>query len=187
MTAGVAAAPAAKSRAPIVLLIWFIVAAVLGPLLFTKLPFPAPQIAVIALAVAATFGLRTWFDSLSWRVLVGMHALRLIGIVFLVLGARGILAPAFASRAGWGDLVAALGAIGLAVAGPRPKWLVNAWNTFGLLDLIAAVGTATLVVRSGAAPGVELLTKLPLNLVPTFFVPLFIASHVAVFRRVNGA
>jgi len=180
MTAGLA-------RTPIALFVWFVAALLLGPWLFVALPFPGPQLTVIALAVLAIVAVSPWFETLSWRTLVGMHAVRLIGIAFLILSANGVLAPVFAHRAGWGDIIAALGAIGLVFAGPRPKWVAYAWNSFGLLDLIVAVGTATLVGRSGAIPGVEPLAHLPLNLVPTFFVPLLLASHVAIFRRVRGA
>ena len=135
----------------------------------------------------AVVAVSPWFETLPWRALVGMHAVRLVGISFLILGANGALAPVVADRAGWGDIIAALGAIGLVFAGPRPKWLAYAWNSFGLLDLIVAVGTVTVVVRSGAIPGVEPLLHLPLNLVPTFFVPLLIGSHIAIFRRLRGA
>jgi hypothetical protein len=188
MTAGVAAPAPARSRtAPIAIATWFVAALVLGPWLFTHLPFPGPQLIVLAVAVAAAFTLSPWLKTLSWPALFGMHALRLIGIWFLILGTQGLIASSFATRAGWGDIVAALGAIGLAVAGPRPKSLAYAWNTFGLLDLIVAVATATLVVSSGAIPGVEPLTRFPLNLVPTFFVPFFIATHIAIYRKLHAA
>ena len=187
MTAGLTAKPATPTRTvPLALLAWFVAALALGPALF-RLPFPVPQIAIVALTVAAAIGLGTWFAGLSWRALVGMHAIRVVGLAFVILGARGVLAPAFASRAGWGDIVAALGAIGLALASARPRWLAYLWNSFGTLDLIVAVGTATLVTTSGSQPGVELLTRLPLNLVPTFFVPLLMASHVAIFRRLRAS
>ena len=185
MTAGLATAP--SRTVPIGLFVWFVVALLLGPWLFAAVPFPGPQLTVIALAVLAVVAVSPWFETLPWRALVGMHAVRLVGIAFLILSANGVLAPVFADRAGWGDIIAASGAIGLVFTGPRPKWLAYTWNSFGLLDLIVAVGTATLVVRSGTIPGMEPLTHLPLNLVPTFFVPLLVASHIAIFRRVRGA
>lgn len=186
MTAGtVARAP--SRTAPIAVGIWFFAALIFGPWLFAHLPFPAPQAVVLALAVLAAIGIRPWLETLPWRALVGMHALRLIGVVFVILGAQGLLAPAFATRAGWGDIIVALGAIALAVAGLRSKPLAYLWNSVGLLDLVVAVGTATTVLSSGAIPGVEPLTHLPLNLVPTFFVPFFIAGHVAIYRRIHAA
>jgi hypothetical protein len=187
MTAGTVA-PAPPSRtAPFVLGVWFVASLIFGPWLFTHLPFPGPQFAVLALAVFAALGLRPWLEGLPWRALVGMHGLRFIGIVFVTLGAQGLIAPAFATRAGWGDIIVALGAIALAFTGPRSKALAYLWNSFGLLDLVVAVGTATAVARSGATPGVEPLLHFPLNLVPTFFVPVFIASHVAIYRRIHAA
>jgi hypothetical protein len=142
---------------------------------------------VLAIAVLAAIGLRSWLERLPWRVLVGMHAVRLVGLVFVILGAQGLLAPAFATRAGWGDIIAALGAIALALTGLRSKRLAYLWNSFGLLDLAVAVGTATTVVMSGAIPGVEPLTQLPLNLVPTFFLPVLVASHITIYRRIHAA
>jgi hypothetical protein len=128
-------------------------------------------------------------DALPWPTLVGLHGIRLIGLVFLWLGARGILAPMFAHLAGWGDVVAALIALGFvafAVAPARAKWAYTAWNLFGLLDLLVAVSTAAWVVQQGLVPGVEPLLRLPLILVPLFIVPLLAASHIALFRRINA-
>lgn len=185
MTAGLTTAP--PRTIPIALSIWFLAALLLGPWVFAALPFPGPELTIIALAVLAVIGVRPWFETLPWRALVGMHALRLVGVAFLILSANGVFATTLADRAGWGDIIAALGAIGLAFLGPRPKWLAYAWNAFGLLDVFVAVGTVTLVHGSGTIPGVEPLTHLPLSLVPMFIVPLLIASHIAIFRRLRGA
>ncbi|MGH7522318.1 MAG: hypothetical protein ACREMI_13670 [Gemmatimonadales bacterium] len=126
---------------------------------------------------------------MSWRALVGFHGIRLVGFVFVWLGARGALSPLFATRAGWGDAIAAVVALGLlafAVAPTQAKWVYNVWNLFGLLDLGVAVSTAGWVVQQGLVPGMEPLLRLPLSLVPLFFVPLLAASHIVLFRRINA-
>jgi len=51
------------------------------------------------------------------------------------------------------------------------------------LDLVVAVGTATVVTLTGVTPGVERVLTLPFSIVPTFLVPLFLANHVFIFRR----
>lgn len=195
MTTGLAAPPAAPSRvATLTAAIWLVLAvgfSAAGGL--SRLPFPGGQIVILALtAVAITLvtadgPVRAWLDSLSIKTIVGFHAIRLVGVAFVVLGARGLLSPEFATRAGWGDVAAALGAIGLvAVPALRTRGLLNAWNVFGLLDLIVAVGTATIVVVTGRTPGMQPILQLPLSLVPLFFVPVLAASHIALFRRING-
>lgn len=178
------------------LLIWlgFVIAFSAGGTL-ARLPFPSPQLIILALLAFAVIAalliepVRSWVDSLSWRQLVGFHAVRLVGVVFVVLGARGSLAPAFAARAGWGDIAAALIAIALvlfAIAPERARWLHNLWNAFGLADLIVAVGTAAAVVLQGSVPGMGPLLNLPLSFVPLFFVPVLAASHIVLLRRINA-
>jgi len=195
MTTGLAVPPAARSRVvPLTAGIWFLLAVAFsaaGGL--ARLPFPGGQLVILALtavaiaAVTARGPVRVWVDSLSLSAIVGFHAVRLVGVAFLVLGTRGLVAPEFATRAGWGDVAAALGAIALvAVPALRTRGLLNAWNVFGLLDLIVAVGTATIVVATGRTPGMEPILQLPLSLVPLFFVPVLVASHIALFRRINA-
>ncbi len=93
----------------------------------------------------------------------------------------------FADRAAWGDIATAILATALVVTWapitPARRLLYHAWNAFGFLDLVVAVGTATAVTLTGATPGVERVLTLPFSIVPTFLVPLFLANHVFIFRR----
>jgi hypothetical protein len=153
-----------------------------------------PPLLALALTIAAVFVssrvavVRESVDSLPLQALVGIHAVRFIGIVFLILGARGELSPLFAERAGWGDVITAAIAIVLVLIGlgKVPRGVLFAWNVFGMLDLLVAVGTATFLVARGDIPGVQPLLSLPLILVPIFAVPLLFATHVALFRRLRA-
>jgi hypothetical protein len=173
---------------------WFAFALLAGATgSFARLPFPGPQLIILAL-VAATLGavlgvpaLRAWTNALALRGLIGVNAIRFLGITFLVLAARGQLAPSFAERAGWGDIAAAALALILVAAGePRSalhRGLAHAWNAFGVLDLVVAVGTATAVTLRHATPDMSALFSFPLVAVPAFFVPILLANHVVIFRR----
>jgi len=170
MTASTITAPRFPRAAGIAVTAWFTLALLAGATGFlARLPFPGPQAIFLALfaatLVAATSvpALRAWVDALPLRTLIGINALRFIGITFLVLAARGQIAPVFAARAGWGDIATAVLALVLLAAGeprtPLHRGLVHAWNAFGLLDLVVAVGTATAVTqrhrpghRAGAVP-----------------------------------
>jgi len=180
MTAVAQPTVSAPRGAAIAALIWLALAAIAGASGFlAQLPFPGPQLIILGLTAAAIIAaftvLRTWLESVPLRWLVGINALRFIGIVFLVLAAQGRLNPIFAARAGWGDIAVALGAVVLFFVSERR--LLLSWNVLGFLDLVVAVGTATVVT------GVEPLLTFPLSLVPTFAVPLLLANHVFIFRR----
>jgi hypothetical protein len=122
----------------------------------------------------------------SW--LVGIQFYRALGLIFLLLNARGSLPSLFALPAGNGDLAVGLlaPAVGLAyargVAGR--ELLVRGWNLLGLFDLAVAITTGFLTSPSPLqmfsfdAPN-ELITAYPLVLVPVFAVPLAILLHVA--------
>lgn len=177
-----------------VFLAWFLAALGLGASgRLTALRPPAPQ-AVLAgltllllLAGSVLPGFRVWLAGINLRQIVALHLLRFVGIYFLVLYARGALPYAFAVPGGWGDIVIAAGALVLVLFVPdlhrqRP-WLL-AWNLLGLVDLLYVVGTAARMAMIDPF-SMQPLLRLPLSLLPTFLVPLLIASHVYLFTRLR--
>ena len=179
-------------------LAWLTLALAAGALgWLPQLPRGGPQamavLFTLTLVAAFTYvpSARAWFDSLPVRGIVALHITRFVGIWFLVLSAQGVLSPLFAERAGIGDIIAAswalvLVAIGAPTSGGR-RMAYLAWNTVGLLDLIIVLLTAGQVVNQHLVPGVELLLKLPLSLLPTFIVPILVASHILTYRRLKSA
>jgi hypothetical protein len=190
MSAAVSARPAIVGT-----LVWLAVATAVGLTGVLGVLRGGPQLLALTLTVVAVFVssrvavVRQSVDALPLQALVGVHAVRFIGIAFLVLAARGDLAPLFAERAGWGDITTASIAVVLLLIGLAfrvPRSVLLAWNVFGMFDLIVAVGTATFVVLRGDVPGMQPLLGLPLVLVPIFAVPLLFATHVALFRRLRA-
>ena len=127
-------------------------------------------------------------DAIPQSWLVGIQFYRALGLIFLLLDARGSLPSLFALPAGSGDLAVGLLApiVGLAyargVAGR--ELLVGGWNILGLFDLGVAIAIGFLTSPSPLqmfsfdAPN-ELITAYPLVLVPVFGVPLGVLLHVA--------
>lgn len=154
---------------------------------------PAPQLVlalltglvILAFFTAAAF--RSWALGLSIRVLLGFHLIRFVGLYFLALHARGELPYEFAVPGGWGDIMVATSALALLALpgdpGHRPGLLL-AWNLFGLADILFVVGTAARLAFANP-PSMAALMRFPLSLVPTFLVPLIIASHVVLLERLR--
>ena len=138
-------------------------------------------------------------DAVPQEWLVGVQLYRALGVIFLILYATGKLPSLFAWPAGIGDIAIGLLApvVGLAYArAPRKAAsLVAAWNVFGLLDLIVAVGTGFMTAPSllqpfEVQPTSELISVLPMVLIPVYLVPLSIVLHLASLaklRREAGA
>jgi hypothetical protein len=126
-------------------------------------------------------------------LLVGLNAARVAGGAFILLHAADRLSNPFAAVAGWGDLIAALLAIPAAIIAYRQvagweKW-VFAWNVIGFVDFVSAV-TLGLTSLPGSSlelfmepPGTALLSNLPWRMIPFFYVPVFIITHIALFVR----
>ena len=173
---------------------WFIVAIVVGRLeLLARLPAAATQgvLAVLTVLVLATcFGIpavRTWLQALDVRALVLVHVSRFVGGYFLFLYHRGALPYAFAVPGGWGDILVAFLALLVVLVPMRAGIRRHAyviWNTFGLVDILLVVATAT---RIGFSHPWQLraLQVLPLSILPTFLVPLIIATHVIILVRLG--
>lgn len=194
MTASTVAAPRFPGLAAGAAALWLTLVVLAGATgFFARLPFPGPQLIILGLVfatlVAATAvpALRAWIDAVPLRALIGINGIRFVGIAFLVLASRGEIDATFAARAGWGDIATAILALAFLAAGaprtPAGRGLAHLWNAFGFLDLVVAVGTATAVTLRQDTPGMAPILTLPLVLVPMFFVPLLLATHVVIFRR----
>jgi hypothetical protein len=114
----------------------------------------------------------------SWRV---------AGYAFVTLYAYRVLPGVFALPAGLGDMAigatATLAATRLAIPRRRTGFLV--WQALGILDLVTALSMGTLARflspqdLAGAHPvSMQPIMTLPLSLIPTFGVPLFLILHM---------
>ena len=133
--------------------------------------------------------IRVWALNVDLRWLVLFHVTRFFaGAYFVLLCQRGQLPCGFARPAGWGDIVVAVLAVAVlgAMRTQLAKPLLLAWNTLGLIDIIFVVLSA---LRFGLKDwqSMHTLRELPLSLLPTFLVPLIIASHVLIFVRLIRA
>ncbi len=149
-----------------------------------------------ALAVAWYWrspALRTVLAAVPTAALVGVQVYRLIGAVFLVLLAQGVVPAHFALPAGWGDIAVGFSAPLVAVALARrlrgAGALGTAWNGFGLVDLAVAVGTGTGIIVPLLAPGLGrvppsgVMGIFPMILVPAFAVPVSVLLHLLALGR----
>jgi hypothetical protein len=181
-----------RSVYPGILALWLLIAIGLGASgRLASLQPPVPQLVLAGLTLlliiagALLPGFRLWLAGINLRQIVAFHITRFVGIYFLVLHARGELPFAFAVPGGWGDIVIAVGALVLVLLVPdlsaRRMWVMT-WNLLGLADIIFVVATATRLALADPA-SMQALLRLPLSVVPTFLVPLIIASHFLLLRR----
>jgi hypothetical protein len=164
------------------------------------LPILFASLLPIAAFVAAYLRSRSFHDavlSADLRLLSALQAWRFGGFLFLALWAYDVLPALFAIPAAIGDVTVALLAPWVALElGRDPRFAASrrfaAWNVFGILDFVVALSLGAL--SSGVVPGLtgEVTTaamgKMPLVLIPAFFVPLMISVHLAaLFQARRGA
>lgn len=189
----------------VVLSLWFVVAYVVGAgrLLVNETGSPLAPIALTAAIPVALFvGLyaaipqfRQFVLSQDIETLTLLQTWRVVGFGFLMLYAHGVLPGVFAYPAGIGDVAVGLMATAVVIQLRRNPEFVKSnrflWFNFaGLLDFAVAVGTAGLT--AGAFPmfvGNGLTSApmdvWPLNIFPSFVVPLFIIAHLTVLLKVR--
>ncbi len=141
-----------------------------------------------ALLLAAYFRIssaRRWVNQLELRTLVLVHLTRFVGVYFLILFQRGELPRAFAVPGGIGDLIVATMALPVAFApltAESRRRAIVIWNVAALVDLLLVILTATNLLIENPAQ-MTALSTLPLSLLPTFLVPLLLATHVVIYVR----
>jgi hypothetical protein len=159
---------------------------------------PALGLAVIlpvAALVSAYFALpsvRNAMTATPLPALIAVHAIRLLGVMFLVLYAKGRLPAPFAPSAGWGDVLIGATALPLAWAvtrfGPAMRPLVFLWSAVGVADLVVAVTLGALSAPGPlqvfvGPPDSSPMTSLPWLIVPGFLVPILFFIHIVIFTR----
>jgi hypothetical protein len=179
-----------------VLALWFGAVLLLGAAgALVRLPGTPPlPILIAATAPLAVFlvaysvwpAFRAYVLSADLPLGAAVQAWRAGGLVFLALYRHGLLPGAFAWPAGLGDIAIGVSAPWIALGlVRRPGFATSrvfvAWNLFGILDLVVAVGTGGL--HSALASAGEVTTgpmaELPLVLIPAYLVPLFVMLHLA--------
>jgi hypothetical protein len=119
--------------------------------------------------------------------LIGIQSLRVIGVLLLLAMVRGQLPAIFALLAGVGDILVGVGALEVAylswrgVAEARLLALIE--NVLGIVDLMVALGIGFFAALTPyrlifSDPSTNLITVLPLVMVPVFGVPLFLLLHI---------
>ena len=192
-------------RTAVVLALWFL-AIVIGN--ETRLLWPAPggppvgllvaiavPVTLFALAYRFAPAFRDFVLGLDLRFLTATMAWRVIGGSFIVLYAQGLIPGVFAYPAGLGDIsVGAFAVFALmALLRATPGWQQRLFwlNVFGLIDFAAAVGTGVL---AGDGPigllrgpvSMAAIETFPLNLIPTFAVPLWTLVHMAALLQLRA-
>jgi hypothetical protein len=133
---------------------------------------------------SATFRQIVRATPMTW--IIGLHAGRVIGGLFLVLLDMKLLPANFAVPAGYGDVIVAILSLVvvylLVTNKPYARSVAIVWNLLGILDLVVALTTGTLFiapfVSQLAATGVPVHYLNYVLLIPTYGVPLVGVFHV---------
>ena len=149
-------------------------------------------IAALVWAYFALPSVRSAMSATPLPALIALHAIRLLGFMFLVLYADGRLPAPFAPSAGWGDIFIGATALPLAWAaarlGARLRPLVFLWNALGVADLVVALTLGPLSAPGPlqvflGPPDSSPMTALPWLIIPGFLVPILFFIHVVIFHR----
>jgi hypothetical protein len=157
------------------------------------LAFIVVPIAAFGTAYFASRSFRVFADGLSLTLLVGSHLWRFVGLGFVIAWLLGALPGGFGIPEGFGDILAAAGALALLPAlrrGTAARGWLLAWNTWGFIDLLSAITMGVLYsngplgLLSAGTVTTQLMVTFPVSLIPTFFVPLFLLLHALTFKKI---
>jgi hypothetical protein len=150
------------------------------PPLFLGLAAAAPILVFVAWCVLSP-SFRQFILTVNPRVLTLIQTWRVAGFSFVVLASFGLLPRMFALSAGWGDIFIGItaGFVALNLATPNHRRIFITWQVLGMIDLVNAVAMGTLsgVLDPHGIPTTP-MTILPLSMIPTFAVPLFLIFHI---------
>ena len=126
------------------------------------------------------------------RLLARPHAARVVGLAFILSLAAGKLPALFALPAGLGDMAVGTAELVLWLgfsAARRSDRLAIAFNWLGIGDLVVAMTLGALVGYDviHVSPSSDAIAQLPVSLIPTVGVPVFLALHILGLGRLRGS
>lgn len=133
--------------------------------------------------------LYAWMERLHLRAFVLPHGLRILGVTVAAIYLPRLLPHELALSAAAAEVMVGVAALALCISGLpiRRDWqwrAVVVWNASGLAGLLTVIGVAvhTMLTHPASIPA---LSQFPACLLPTFLLPLLIASHVLLFDRLR--
>ena len=144
---------------------------------------------LFAIWCAASESFRKFALGLNARTLTLAQSGRIIGVTFVILQERRVLPAIFAWPAGYGDMF--IGATAAFVAwklcNPVHRGSFIFWQALGIIDLVTAVGLGTTagLIQPHGVP-MAAMTVLPLSVIPTFLVPLYLILHLICIAQARG-
>jgi len=161
--------------------------------LLTAIVVP-PALFILVYRVSTEF--QRFVLGLDLRLLTAVQSWRVLGGTFLFLYAFNLRPALFAFSAGLGDVAVGVAAVFVlhAIVNGHPNWRrrVLLLNLGGLLDFVGAVATGVLTSNSSLglfAPATPMpsMGMMPLSLIPSFMVPLWIIIHCASLLQLRQA
>jgi hypothetical protein len=158
--------------------------------------FAVPLLTAAALALTSK-KVRASLLAIPPQLLIGLNAMRILGVLFLLDYIAGTLSGPFPFFAGLGDMITGALAIPLALSIARSRSkapsarTIAGWNALGTLDLLVAVGLG--ITSAAGSPlqlihagvGSQAMQYLPLCLVPTVLVPFYLLTHAIVAAQLR--
>lgn len=159
-------------------------------LLYTTLPL----LGILMLGIFPWKPYRRVARGISTSDWVQLHGFRFIGSFFFILFLLGELPPQIGIVAGLGDILTAASSFWVAHLlrnnKPNAKGWAYAWNTFGLLDILATSALASILTKRAmetGAQGVEALAIFPFCFIPAFAPATIIFLHFTIYRRLRNS
>lgn len=157
-------------------------------MLFTTVPLTI----ILFLGVGNTGLYKKLLYSTSLESLIRIHIFRLVGAFFMILYFYRVFPAGFAFSASMGDIITAIFAIPVARAVAQKKsWSIKAvyaWNIFGILDIVSAVGFAVVTTIAAAQTGVrgpQEMTTFPFVFYPAFAPATILFLHYGIFKKLK--
>ncbi len=135
--------------------------------------------------------LRAFADGVSLRALAALHVPRAaFGAQFLAMIGEGRMPASVGLHAGYGDIVAGLLALAVAVVPMREathRKALLVWNVIAFVDIVTVVAAFQRAMLVERHPGLmATFPHWPYPMLPFFIVPWVVVTHLYVFKRLRS-